>query len=1127
MPTKRAKRHPLRGLVLRAAFAAALAIGYAGAGVAAPGDILFRDNLNGNLNDWTVTGEAAVTGDTAEQGNALRIGNGFATVVSDPIDAAVPAATFTVWIRRGDDAFSEDPDDGEDLRVEYRDAGGTWNVLETFPGGGTPGEIFSRSYDLPADALHANLSIRFVVTDGSFIEIWPLSFSNDYWHIDNPTIVETGSATPSSGLLYSFEEPLWTGAGGEIEEAGGSGVNGTAAGGAANDDAMPAIATNPGTCRYGVFDGTDDYIEIADHAALDMTDELTVAAWIYVRSLPPDLYTIVSKDTNYEFHVNDSGRIYWWWGADEFRTDDPISLNEWHHVAITFRRGRQRIYVDGRREGSNNYGGTLQPNDLPLFIGTDWNFLSRAFDGFIDEVRILPEELSQNEVRALMRETHECVTTAPRFSINHDGYGIHCAQETIVVDVVDATAGTPLLGYDATVELDTQSGRGTWMLIAGGGAFSDATADDGLATYDWPLGESQAVFALQYPEGPPSIDIDVVQTTDPGIRDTAAEGLLTFSPSGFTLTAAPLPNPPGAIIPFTAAQTAGVEFPVHITAYGQTPDDPVCGVIESYDGPRDLEFWFDHVDPATGTLAIAVEGVGIAAAESGAAPQTVPFTNGQAFVNVLYKDVGSVHLYVKDDTTGNPDLPTGMRGATNDFVVRPYDLVLSGIVNAAGTANDPTVDAADDAVFTAAGAPFSVTVTAVDADGDPTPNFGREASPETVRLDVAVFAPAGGSNPPVVGATGFGPFSNGSATGVDFVWNEVGIMQMSPAIGDGDYLGTGDVIGSLSERVGRFIPDHFSATLNNPRFETACAAGGFTYQGEAFGYRPGAEPVITIEARSASGGVTQNYTGAFFRISTATLANRTYTASGGTLDASALPAPTADPVVTEIAPGRGTLTFSSGGGLAFARSAPAAPFDADIRLSIDVVDADGVEAAGIAPLGNPVTFGAGGGIAFDAGSEIRYGRIRLGNAFGSELVSLPVPAVVEHYAGDAVGFVVNAADVCTGGVNLSLSGFTENLAAGETCALDAGSPGASGIGCAAPSPLPQRFEAPPAAGDFNLNLAAPGAGNAGGAVVSATVPAWLRFDWNAAAPGEEDPAAQVTFGLYDGGRAQIYLREVY
>jgi MSHA biogenesis protein MshQ len=386
-----------------------------------------------------------------------------------------------------------------------------------------------------------------------------------------------------------------------------------------------------------------------------------------------------------------------------------------------------------------------------------------------------------------------------------------------------------------------------------------------------------------------------------------------------------------------------------------------------------------------------------------------------------------------------------------------------------------------------------------------------------------LHAPAGGANPAVGAAAGFGAFTAGSATGTDFFWAEVGIVRLVASVGDGDYLGAGNVSGTASERVGRFVPSHFTAALNAPLLQTACGAGGFTYVGQAFGYA--VPPAITATARAAGGGVTQNYTGTFFKMATATLASRAYTSTNGTLDLGGVPPTGADPVVAESAPGVATLAFSAATELAFAKNVPQAPFDAALRLGIDVRDADGVVAVGAAPLGNPVTFGAAGGMPFDAGAELRYGRLRLANAHGSELVDLPVPLRAEHYAADAVGFVANAGDSCTVDVTLVLGGYSKNLDAADTCVRDSGAPGASGIGCAAAAPPGLAFRAPPVGGDFNLRLAAPGAGNDGGVRLEADVPAWLRFDWEGA--GNDNPAAQITFGIYGGEAHQIYTREIY
>lgn len=201
---------------------------------------------------------------------------------------------------------------------------------------------------------------------------------------------------------------------------------------------------------------------------------------------------------------------------------------------------------------------------------------------------------------------------------------------------------------------------------------------------------------------------------------------------------------------------------------------------------------------------------------------------------------------------------------------------------------------------------------------------------------------------------------------------------------------------------------------------------------------------------------------------------------------------------------------------------PADPFNANISLSINVIDADG-----IAATANPVVFGTGSGVPFNNGAAVRYGRVRLRTAVGSEVVDLPVTMTAEYYAGTNTGFIVNTGDTCTTNVSLAFSGYTKNLNAGETCVRDSGSPGNSASGCAAAAPIAQRFNEPPALGDFNLRLAAPGAGNSGSVLINGTVPTWLRYDWNTATPGDENPSGQATFGIFGGESRQIYTRELY
>lgn len=918
-------------------------------------------------------------------------------------------------------------------------------------------------------------------------------------------------------------------AGSSVTDSGPNGLTGTAVGGLA--------AENEGQlCAAAAFDGSSSYVEVPDSPEIDITDGIGMAVWVRHNATPlTDWEAILAKgDSAYRLHLNGGCSIAdslpgntrrgftfglnGGCGGADLNSNVVPSPGVWYHIAATYDGAQMRLYIDGSLVTSASYSEPINTNNFDLFIGENSQRRGRYWDGDIDELTLWDGAITAADVADHMNRTRPCTNCSNvEIRINHDNNGIHCLDETVQVNIVDSLTGSPRTDYNDQVTLDTMTGVGTWTLISGSGTFVDAVSDDGVATYTWPLGESNAVFALSYTQGPPTFDIDVYQSNDPLIRDDDSEGDIVFSASGFTLTAAPLSNPPPVVIvPFDATQFAGTDFGIYLAAYGQTANDPACGIIESYSGPQNLKFWFDRADPAGGAVAVSVDGNPIGTNEAAAVDQGVNFVNGQAAVTAKYKDVGLVQVLVKDDSLSHPDLPAGIRGATANFVVKPAYFGLSNINDSAGNPNPAAADASGN-VFVAAGDPFSVTVTAFDAEGDVTPNFGQESTPETVRLSSSLVAPASGNDPGISPALGFGAFSAGSAIGTTFAWPEVGIITLQPSIGDGDYLGGGDVVGAASGNVGRFVPDHFTADLNVPLLATQCGSGGFSYIGQAFDYT--INPVITVTARAAGGTTTQNYTSTFFKITNLSLLNRAYAAATGTLDPSGLPGTGVDPQIADAGAGVGSLLFSAGSGLSFLRSSAEAAFDADISLSIDVLDTDGVTT-----LSSPVEFST---IGFDNGASMRYGRVRLLNALGSELVNLAVPMRTEYFVDAATGFVTHTADSCTDGLALSLGNFSANLTAGETCVVDAGSPGDSGAGCAAAGPAGQRYRTPSLGGNFNLFLQAPGAGNDGSVDVSVDVPAWLEYDWDAAAAGDEDPHATATFGIYDGDARRIYTRDLY
>lgn len=487
------------------------------------------------------------------------------------------------------------------------------------------------------------------------------------------------------------------------------------------------------------------------------------------------------------------------------------------------------------------------------------------------------------------------------------------------------------------------------------------------------------------------------------------------------------------------------------------------------------------------------------------------------------------------------DATAGVIGCSFDnFAIRP-----STFGNFSVTDNDwqtaGTARALATTTFTAgsilhkAGRPFTVRADALNAAGVPAVTTGYTGSPAAT-----ITACAGAACTPTFGTltlgTGFtaGQLNTGTAS-----YNEVGSFRLQlvdstfAAVDAGDSSALEREIRSGLLDVGRFVPDNFAVSLNAPAFGTACG-GGFSYIGQPFEYT--AQPVMTVTARDFANNTTALYAGAWWRISSGSLTPGTqiarYSAAGGTLlDVSNLPAVAGDPAVTSTGSGAGTLTFSSGTtGLLFSRAAPVAPFDADISLAVNVIDADGVSYAG-----NPARFGqatAGNGMLFLGGKQMRYGRLRLSGANGSPLLLLRVPVEAQYWNGSA--FITNVADTCTtlSITNIGLGNYILNpliAGSGTTSVAAVTSPlsaGRSVITLNKPAANVRSVDVAVNLGPVPPGTATADACSSFALAATAANKSYLRGNWcNPPGTYTKDPAARARFGIMRGSDEAIYTRE--
>ena len=154
------------------------------------------------------------------------------------------------------------------------------------------------------------------------------------------------------------------------------------------------------------FDGTEDYVEVADNETLQQWERFTIAAWINQYESRSSGMRIIDKctaGTSNGPHMDTypGTVIRSCSGSSCDSTPSQHTLNEWHYVAVTYDQGDKKIYVDGLLEQTATTSSPLAGNTISLTIGCDSN-KANLFMGMIDEAAYFGRVLTEDEILVAM-----------------------------------------------------------------------------------------------------------------------------------------------------------------------------------------------------------------------------------------------------------------------------------------------------------------------------------------------------------------------------------------------------------------------------------------------------------------------------------------------------------------------------------------------------------------------------------------------------------------------------------------------------------------------------------------------------------------------------------------------------
>jgi hypothetical protein len=201
----------------------------------------------------------------------------------------------------------------------------------------------------------------------------------------------------------------------------------------------PVLKREKGRRGVLVLDGEKDRVEVANNESLELTQAITLSAWIKLKSFGPGGYGneygfIISKGRaiginntwilGYSkgssssqprwpakpgpypvvFHVGGSPR------DALLRSKTKIATEKWYHLVGTYDGTTSCLYINGKLDVDMAKKSKVRSDNAPILIGGS-NLSGATFgnhftvDGTIDEVRIYNRALSKDEVRRLYQAT--------------------------------------------------------------------------------------------------------------------------------------------------------------------------------------------------------------------------------------------------------------------------------------------------------------------------------------------------------------------------------------------------------------------------------------------------------------------------------------------------------------------------------------------------------------------------------------------------------------------------------------------------------------------------------------------------------------------------------------------------
>ncbi len=219
-----------------------------------------------------------------------------------------------------------------------------------------------------------------------------LDFSN---YTPEQSVTTQGATINSLVARFRLDEASGT----TLSDASGHGVIATVVG----SPTHPTDTADASSHSLGL-NGSTDWAQAGDNAALNMTDGITLGAWVKADAWDQTRPIIQKggRETHYVLEA-DEGALKFDLSLQGTLTAPLPTAGVWHYVAATYDGVEMRIYVDGILSTSRAATGPMGTTPEPFFIGGSHASSSTGltFDGKIDDVRVYNYALNPVDISAI------------------------------------------------------------------------------------------------------------------------------------------------------------------------------------------------------------------------------------------------------------------------------------------------------------------------------------------------------------------------------------------------------------------------------------------------------------------------------------------------------------------------------------------------------------------------------------------------------------------------------------------------------------------------------------------------------------------------------------------------------